>query len=491
MAKADGRSTDLLLTVQEMYAADAAATERGVDGITLMENAGIAVADAIAERWQPRPTVILCGPGNNGGDGFVVARVLKDRGWPVRVVSLVELTDFTGDARYHADLWDGEVENPDRGIGDAELIVDAMFGAGLSRDVDGVARHFLESAAERVVVAVDVPSGVHGDTGAVLGYAADAALTVTFFRRKTGHLLLPGRVKCGEVVVADIGIPEDVLENIGPQQAENSPALWAGDLPWPQPMDHKYSRGHALVIGGPVLTGAARMSAKAAQRAGAGAVTVAAPADAQTVYKVTLESIMVAPYRDTSSLQELVEAPTVSACLIGPGAGLVTATRERACMVLRTGKPTVIDADAISIFEDAAELLHGSVNGPVVLTPHEGEFARLFPDLKGGRLFRARAAAARSGCTVLLKGFDTVIAAPDGRLVINSNAPAYLATAGAGDVLAGIVAALLAQGMPTFEAACAAAWMHAESAAAFGPGLIPEDITAGLPAVLAGLKNSK
>lgn len=488
MAIAFGQSMNTLLTVQEMYAADAAAIESGVAGVTLMENAGRTIVEAILERWSARPVCVLCGPGNNGGDGFVVARLLKEKGWPVRLVSLVARDAFQGDARHHAELWTGEVENTDAGIADAELVVDSLFGAGLTRDVDGAARALLEAADGRDVVAVDVPSGVHGDTGQVLGYAAKAALTVTFFRRKPGHLLMPGRGLCGDVVVGDIGIPAAVLNSIGAQQAENGPEIWGKALRWPQPGDHKYSRGHALVVGGPVLTGAARMSAKAAQRAGAGAVTVAAPHDALTVYKVTLESIMVTPFRDTSSLQEIVEGAKTSAALIGPGAGLVTATRERASMVLRTGKPAVIDADAISIFEESADLLFDAVKGAAVLTPHEGEFARLFPDLRGGRVFRARAAAARSGCVVLLKGFDTVVAAPDGRVAINTNAPPDLATAGAGDVLSGIIVALLAQGVPAFEAACAGAWIHAESAAAFGPGLIPEDITAGLPAVLRLLK---
>jgi hydroxyethylthiazole kinase-like uncharacterized protein yjeF len=485
-----GHSAKTLLTVQEMYAADAAAIELGITGITLMENAGRSVADAIAERWSARPTVVLTGPGNNGGDGFVVARLLKEKGWPVRLISLVSRDQFNGDARHHADLWTGDIETPDAGIGDADLIVDALFGAGLTRDVDGVARTLLEAGAGRVVIAIDVPSGVHGDTGQVLGYAPEAAMTVTFFRRKPGHLLLPGRVHCGELVVTDIGIPESVLDEMDPQQMENGPELWAEILKWPKPTDHKYSRGHALVVGGPIMTGAARMSARAAQRGGAGAVTVAAPTDAQTVYKVTLESIMVAPYRDTSSLQEIVEAAKVSAILIGPGTGMVTSTRERACMVLRTGKPVVLDADAISIFEGASALLFQAVKGAVVLTPHEGEFARVFPDLQGGRLFRARAAAARSGCVVLLKGYDTVIASPDGRVAINSNAPADLATAGAGDVLSGIITALLSHGVPPFEAACAGAWIHAASAEAFGPGLIPEDLIAGIPAVLSALRST-
>lgn len=489
MAASFGQSERSLLTVQEMYAADAGAIGQGIAGITLMEHAGGAVVDAVTARWSPRPTGVLCGPGNNGGDGFVVARLLREKGWPVRLISLAGLDEFKGDARHHGELWTGEFERPETGLGDAVLVIDALFGAGLTRAVDGDARGLLEHAAGRDIVAVDIPSGVHGDTGEVLGYAPQATVTVTFFRKKPGHLLLPGCTRCGELVVADIGIPTGVLDAIGPQQAENAPALWADCLRWPGPSDHKYSRGHTLVVGGPALTGASRLSAKAAQRAGAGAVTLAAPSDSQTVYKVALESIMVTPYRDTSSLQEVVESPKVSACLMGPGAGLVTATRERACMILRAGKPAVIDADAISIFEGAPDLMFQCIKAPVVLTPHEGEFSRLFPDLRGGRLFRARAAAARSGAVVLLKGYDTVIAAPDGRAVINANATADLATAGAGDVLSGIIVALLAQGIPAFEAACAGAWMHAESGARFGPGLVPEDITAGLPAILAVLRD--
>ena len=479
-----------VLTVPEMYRADSLAIEGGVPGLTLMENAGRAIADHILTRWEKQETAILCGPGNNGGDGFVVARLLSDQGWPVRIVSLAPVTSFKGDALANAERWDGPFVEARGGddLGAATLVVDALFGAGLSKEVDGIAAELLAAVRGKTVIAVDVPSGVHGDTGAVLGYAAEADLTVTFFRKKPGHLLMPGRALCGDICVADIGIPESVLDTIAPQQAENGPDLWRDALRWPRPGDHKYSRGYALIVGGPVLTGASRLAARAAQRTGAGAVGLAAPVDAQTIYKVALESVMIQPFRDTASLRDLVENEKLDAVLLGPGAGLVTSTRERAAMALRSGQPMVLDADALSVFEGAPELLFDSVKGPVILTPHEGEFSRLFPDLSGGRLIRTRAAAARSNSVVLLKGFDTTIAAPDGRLAINRNAPPDLATAGAGDVLAGIIVALMAQGMDAFLAACAGCWIHAAAADKFGPGLIAEDLVGLIPAVLRDLR---
>lgn len=482
-----------LLTVEEMYAADRAAIEGGSSGATLMENAGAAVVEAIVGQWTPRRVLVLCGPGNNGGDGFVVARLLAARQWPVRVALLGEIGRLTGEAALNAKRWTGEaggaVETfePDA-LGDAELIVDAVFGAGLTRDVEGAALATLKAAAGRPIVAVDVPSGVHGDSGAVKGFAAPADLTVTFFRAKPGHYLLPGRQYCGRLVVADIGIPDDVLQAIMPAQHLNDPGRWRRDLHWAQPGDHKYSRGYALVVGGPVLTGASRLAARAAQRAGAGAVALAAPVDAQTIYKVALESVIIRPYRDTAALLDIAEDPRLGAVLVGPGAGVLGSTRERTLAVLRTRKAAVLDADALSIFEGSAELMFEAISAPCVLTPHDGEFARLFPDLSGHRLIRARMAAARSGAVVLLKGYDTVIAAPDGRAVINANAPADLATAGAGDVLAGILVALLAQGVDAFAAAQAATWMHGEAARRFGVGLVPEDLIDLLPAVLRDLR---
>ncbi len=481
-------SRSVLLGVEEMSRADAAAVAAGIPSEQLMEAAGAAVAATVCAHWEPAPVVVLCGPGNNGGDGFVAARHLRAAGWPVRVALLGRVDRLRGDARYNAERWEGEVEplSP-QSLEGAEIVVDALFGAGLSRDLEGVARETVCAIGQRHCVAVDIPSGVHGDTGAVMGAAAHAEITVTFFRRKPGHLLMPGREHCGRVEVVDIGIPEAVLDEIAPRQAVNGPELWCSRFPWARPTHHKFLRGHAVVVGGTEMTGAARMAARAALRAGAGVVSVAVPADAAVIYRVALIGILVHPFRDTAGFTEFIADDRVTACLVGPGNGVNGATRERALAALRMRKRVVLDADALTVFQDSPDLLFAAIEGPCLLTPHEGEFARLF-NLAGGRLSRARAAAAVSGAVILLKGADTVIAAPDGRAAINENAPPELATAGAGDVLAGFAVGLMAQGMDAFDAACAAAWLHGAAAAEGGPGLIAEDLPDLLPSVLRQLK---
>lgn len=482
-------SEHALLSVDEMYRADEAAIRGGVSGESLMENAGASVVVAIQSRWQPCRATILCGPGNNGGDGFVVARLLAEAGWTIRLALIGDLEALKGDAKRHAARWTGEVEplSP-ASLEGAELVVDALFGAGLARDIDGVARETIDAIGDCPVVAVDVPSGVHGDTGAIMGQAPRAALTVTFFRRKPGHLLMPGRAYCGEVQVADIGIPDAVLVEVDPQQGANDPAEWLKSFPWPSLEDHKYSRGHAMVAGGRHMTGAARLAALAAQRVGAGLVTAVVPFEAFVVYKIALTSVIVRSFRDTRSFSEQISEPRVSACLVGPGNGVLGGTRERVLAALRTNKPVVLDADALTVFEDEPDLLFGSITGTCVLTPHDGEFSRLF-DTEGDKLTRVRRAAAKCGAVVVLKGADTVIAAPDGRAVINDNAPPDLATGGSGDVLAGLLTGLLAQGQEAFEAACAAVWLHGAAAQAFGPGLIADDLIEMLPQILRQLKS--
>lgn len=482
-------SEHALLSVDEMYRADEAAIRGGISGETLMENAGASIVAAIRGRWKPCRVTILCGPGNNGGDGFVVARLLAEAGWTIRLALLGDLSALKGDAKSHAVRWRGKVEplSPES-LEDAELVVDALFGAGLTRDIDGVARETIDAIGERPVVAVDVPSGVHGDTGAIMGKAPRAALTVTFFRRKPGHLLMPGRAYCGEVQVANIGIPDAVLAEVQPQQSANDPAVWLKCFPWPRLEDHKYSRGHAVITGGRHMTGAARLAAQAAQRVGAGLVTALVPFDAFVVYKITLISVLVQSFRDTRGFSEQIGESRVSACLVGPGNEVSGGTRERVLAALRTGKPTVLDAGALTVFEDAPDLFCASITGPCVLTPHDGEFSRLF-DTEGDKLTRVRRAAAKSGAVVVLKGADTVIAAPDGRAVINDNAPPDLATGGSGDVLAGLVTGLLAQGQEAFDAACAAVWLHGAAAQAFGPGLIADDLIEMLPQILRQLKS--
>ena len=481
-----------LLDVCRMDEADRLTVASGKSVIELMENAGSSVAHAIEKRWAARPVIVLCGPGNNGGDGFVTARHLSAMGWPVRVALLGSRDHLAGAARHHAEQWRGTVEPLTPAVLEgAELVVDAIFGAGLSRALEGTSLETLDAAARRKlpIVAIDVPSGLMGDTGEALGAVA-SVLTVTFFRKKPGHLLLPGRLLCGEVVVADIGIPSSVLEQISPNAFENDPCLWIGNFPRPQDGGNKYSRGHALISGGYPMTGAARMSARAASRAGAGLTTIAVSPVALPVYAAALVSIMVQPLAVPEDFECLLDDSHYKAFLIGPGAGTGEETRTRVLAMLATGRPTVLDADALTTFADDPPTLDQAITGPCVLTPHDGEFHRLF-DPSGDKLTRTRVAAHRSGAIIILKGSDTVITSPDGRSVINSNAPPTLATAGAGDVLSGIVLGLLAQGMDPFLAASAAVWLHGAAAAEFGPGLIAEDLPDLLPIVFRRLYEQK
>jgi len=491
---ATGWARHALLAPGEMAEADRLTIAGGVSGIALMENAGRAVADAVARRWPLRPVVVLCGPGNNGGDGFVAARILAERGWPVRLALCGERPALTGDAAAAAARWPGPVEPlGTASLEGAALVVDALFGAGLARPIAGVAAQVIAALAARPlpVVAVDVPSGVDGGSGAVRGIAPRAALTVTFFRRKPGHLLLPGREYCGATLVAPIGIAAAVLDRLGPSVAANHPDWWRAQFPWPGAASHKYTRGHALVAGGAVMTGAARLAAGAAARLGAGLVTVAAPPAAFALYAAALTGVIVQPADGIDGFRGLLADPRRNAALIGPGAGTGPETRAAALAILAGKKRAVLDADALSVFADDPGALFAAIGAPnvpvPVLTPHEGEFARLF-ERSGSKLDSARRAALASGAVVVLKGSDTVIAAPDGRAAINEGAPPELATAGAGDVLAGMVLGLVAQGMPAFEAAAAAVWLHGEAAARAGPGLVSEDLVASLPATLAALK---
>ncbi|HEX5371489.1 MAG TPA: NAD(P)H-hydrate dehydratase [Aquabacterium sp.] len=520
-------TSSCLLSCRQMGLADAWTMTHGVPGIELMENAGAAVVRAIRQRWSPRPVTVLCGPGNNGGDGYVVARLLGQAGWLVTVASLQPIEQLRGDALHHARLWQAWcVESSGEAsagqplpLGDAalmgtELVVDAIFGAGLDRPLEPTVHALLMRVPQMGVplVAVDVPSGLQGDTGQNLG-ATHSTLTVTFFRKKPGHVLMPGRALCGELVVADIGIAEQAIDALShdggdPLVQENHPGLWASQLPPPALAAHKYQRGHALVLGGARMVGAARLTARGAARVGAGLVSLVVPRAAWPVYAATLLSAMAQPLEDgdaqtlIASWGQQLEALHWHALALGPGArqGLPGDASETLRALVRTalseplGRPMVLDADALTVFqEEPAQLFDTIGQGAlsVVLTPHEGEFSRLFGTLAQGqgqdKVARTRAAAVTSGAVVLHKGADTVIAAPDGRVVINTNGPPWLATGGSGDVLTGFIAGLLAQGLEPMEAACAGAWLHGACAQVFGPGLLAEDLPEQLPRVLGTL----
>jgi NAD(P)H-hydrate epimerase len=480
-----------VLRVEQMAEADRLAMMGGTPGTLLMQNAGEAVAREIKRRYTPRPVSVLCGPGNNGGDGFVAAAALAQSGWPVRLALLGDAETLRGDALFYARRWRGAIEALTPAVIDnAELVIDALFGSGLNRRLDPKVRDVLGYAGRRALplVAVDIPSGIMGDSGENTG-AAPAVCTVTFMRKKPGHLLLPGRDACGDVVVVDIGISQDVLNSLAVDTWENTPELWRTKLPQWQANSNKYSRGHALLYGGYPMTGAARMAARAAARSGAGLTTIAVPEHAFAIYAAALTSIMAQPLAQNEDFARLLADARYTAFSIGPGAGVSDATRLRALDMLKTGKPVVIDADAISVFASRPDELFQAIRGDCVITPHEGEFKRIF-DVSGDKLARARQAARRSGAVVVLKGSDTVIAAPDGRAIINSNAPPTLATAGSGDVLGGFILGLLAQKMDAFPAAAAAVWLHGAAAAGFGAGLLAEDLPDLLPAVLRQLEQN-
>jgi NAD(P)H-hydrate epimerase len=479
-----------LLTPRQMAEADRAAQAIGIAGFGLMEAAGSAVAVAVGVRWLMRPVAVLCGPGNNGGDGFVAARHLVNAGWPVKLALLGSRDKLSGEAAHAAKLWNGPVAPFSSEILEgAGIVIDAIFGAGLSRPLEGPALALIELVkARRIpVCAVDVPSGVDGASGMIRGGAASAELTVTFFRKKPGHLLFPGRGLCGTVVVADIGTPATVLADIAPNTWENGPELWRDCYPWPEPETYKYRRGEVLILGGEAITGASRMTAAAASRAGAGMVTLAAPNRVWSIYATSLVNAIVRGFDGLTEFEALLADKRRNVVVIGPGAGVGPSTRQFVLSALATKRTVVLDADALTSFAEAPQDLFRAISGPCVLTPHAGEFMRLF-HFEGDKLQRACSAARQSNAVVVFKGPDTVIAAPDGRVVINSNAPAQLATGGSGDVLTGFVAALIAQGMPAFEAAAAAVWLHGAAAAEYGLGLVAEDLPDLLPRVLQRLK---
>jgi len=482
-----------LLTTAEMAEADRRTIAGGVAGIALMENAGRSVADAVTARHPPGLGVaVVAGPGNNGGDGFVAARFLAERGYRVRVLLVGDPNRLKDDAALAAQRWQGPTAAAaPAALMPADIVIDAVFGAGLDRPVEGVARAMIEAMnAAPCVYAVDLPSGINGTTGAVMGLAVNATETVTFFRRKIGHVLLPGRLHCGNVRIADIGIAASVLDQIKPRIAINAPNLWAKSFPLPRVDGHKYARGHAVVVSGGVSsTGAARLAARGALRAGAGLVTIASPREALTVNAAASLAVMVRPVDGADELTSFLDDPRRNVVLLGPGGGVGQPMRDLVLAALKGERAVVLDADALTSFTEELQALCAAIRTrgkATLMTPHEGEFSRLFKTLGDeapSKLERARWAAQTTGAVVLLKGPDTVVAAPDGRAAIADNAPPWLATAGSGDVLAGIAAGCLAQGMLGFEAAAAAVWLHGEAGSAAGPGLIAED----LPEVMPGI----
>ena len=486
-----------LLTAEEMGRAEQIAAAAGLPTLTMVENAGRCVAEEVVRRY-PRGSrvVVLCGPGNNGGDGFVCARYLRERGYHVRLALLGRQEDLKRDPKEMARRWDEAIEPmTPQSLEGAQIVVDAIYGTGLRDNVAGIVAEMIEAVAGRSlpVISVDVPSGINATSGAVKGVAFKAATTVTFFRRKTGHVLLPGRLYCGDVRAVDIGIPAAVLGEVAPRTFANDPEFWLRYFPKLRIDGHKYDRGHAVVVSGPMeSTGAGRLAARTALRAGAGLVTVATSKSAFYINAAQLTAVMVAAYEGPSGLSAVLSDPRITAVLIGPGAGRDPEVMGLVGSVMASDAVAVLDAEGITAFQGAPVELFRLIKSrpaPTIMTPHEGEFKKVFPELANepSKLERARRAAEMSGAVVILKGADTVVAAPDGLSSISENAPAWLATAGSGDVLAGLATGLCAQGMAAFDAAAAAVWMHGELAVIFGPGLIADDMPDLLPGVLQRL----
>ncbi|MDD9901726.1 MAG: NAD(P)H-hydrate dehydratase [Alphaproteobacteria bacterium] len=467
-----------ILTAAEMKTTDAQTIESGTPGFTLMQAAGLAVAQKIMDSATPCPVLILNGPGNNGGDGFVIAHTLKEKGWNVRVACTVKTPQLKGDAAKAAKQWDGPVEalNSNLAVKDAGLVVDAVFGTGFSGALPPETVTFFDKVRTKnlPVIAVDIPSGIDATAATVAEGTLHANASITFCRKKIAHTLQPTKDFCGAIHVAHIGIADETVAALNTQLFENDPALWLANFPLPAPNKHKYDRGHVGVLGGKQRTGAACLAAAAAQKAGAGVVTLAAPETAALVYQTYRASLMTDIWHDADSLKAIFRDPRKNTLVIGPGAGLDTQDAVEAA--LSFSKPAVIDGDVFTLYKDRPQDLFAHLSDKQVLTPHEGEFARLFPGITGHKVDRAREAAVKSGSIILLKGAETVIAAPDGTAIINTRAPATLATAGSGDVLAGLIAGLIAQNMPPFMAAAAGVWLHAKSASIYGIGLTAEDI---------------
>jgi len=480
----------LLLTPLEMAAVDRSAARSGIASYGLMEKAGQAVAAAALRRFPGAARfVVFCGPGNNGGDGYVAARALRQAGAAVALFYLgdpARLRDDAATARACCGVAATALEDYTPLQGD--VIVDAVFGAGLDRPVPAAVADLIGAVtdADLPVLAVDLPSGVDGRSGAVLGAAFSAVHTVSFMARKPGHLLLPGRALAGEVEVFDIGIPRRIVTAEAGALAVNDPAHWRHRLPRAGAEAHKFSRGHLGVFsGGPNATGGARLSATAGLRAGAGLVTLAAPQTALPASAAHLTAVMLRPLDNLDDLTAWLADPRLSAFVLGPGFGISDRLRDFALAL--GDRRLVLDADGITAFKDDPPALFAAFKDDsphLVLTPHEGEFARLFADIAADKTLskvdKARSAASRAHAVIVYKGADSVIASPDGRALVNDNAPPYLATAGSGDVLSGIIGGLLAQGMPAFEAAAAGVFLHGDAASRAGAGMTAEDLVAAI-----------
>ena len=486
--------TEYIFTSNEMMAADQLAIKNGISSQSLMHNAGEAVLKNLPLDHNGI-VLIICGPGNNGGDGYVVAGLLSNLGVTVEVVSLEFGKIPSKDNQFYKNKLDQLLfKKTPSDLSNYEYVVDALFGMGLSRNLSEEINDLINdiNSADLDVYSIDVPTGINSDTGEVHGTAFKSKKTVTFFNKKLCHYLLPGRQYCGEIVVEDIGISKNVIKKIMPKIKNNEPSLWIDQFPFPISSDHKYSRGMLVINTGPKYqTGAARLAGRSALRVGAGAVTMVCDEETAEILEPQISVELLSVIKEKNDFQKLLKDKRVSSVLVGPGNGVNDETKARTLMALAFVDNCVIDADAITCFEDNPTELFIDTYPHTILTPHEGEFKRLFGEdiaSMNDKVLRCIEAAKLAGSIILLKGSDTVIASPDGNVVINSSEAPYLATAGSGDVLAGIIASLVGENkMKAFDAACAGAYIHSKLGEMIGPGLIAEDLIDNIPLMIKKL----
>ncbi len=475
------------------YQADRAAIDRGRLGVDLMEAAGSGIAEQIFSEFSPCPVQVFCGPGANGGDGYVVARHLYEAGWPVFLTVCAKTVPATDADKMEQALPSGVSITGTEISCNIGLIVDCIFGAGLKRPISGELAELVNhiNAHPAKVVSADLPSGIFGDNGKVSPPAIKADMTVTFECLKPAHVLEPARSQCGKIKVIAIGFPDGLLDNFDPVAIVNQRNLWPEIPKAPEAVTHKHSRGRLLVMcGGALHTGAARLAARAGLRIGAGWVTLAGSKKSMQVCAAHETSVVLLARDRGEPVSSLLQAQNPDCIIIGPAGGVGKDMRRDVLELLAHNKPTVLDADALSSFADDPDTLFDACHSNTVLLPHEGEFARLFGQLGsefGNKIERVQAAARLAGCTLLLKGADSVMATASGRIVVNTHTSGWLASLGSGDVLAGMVAGLMAQGHRGFEALCAAVWMHGELGRRLGPGLIAEDLPKAIPLILRDL----
>lgn len=496
----NNNSSNEVLSIAQARMADRLTIEAGTSSFSLLSTAGLRVFEYTQSLIDDNARILVaCGTGNNGGDGLITAQLLIENGYNVDVALMSEAKSLKGDA--HQALQ--QLSCPLLSLIDTRpdhytLIIDAVLGVGLDRCVSDSLAVWIRAVNESSVpvISIDIPTGIHGETGAVLGVAIRADHTVTFYRKKIGHLLYPGRAHAGHLSVASIGISDALVDELTPTVYENLPSLWKSHLPVLSWSSHKYERGYTVVLVG-TATGAARLTAYAALRAGAGVVTLASPSHLSNIVASHVTCEMIKHINNADELQIYLKDSRITSVVLGPGMGISEQTRQMVSAALTSNKNVLLDADAISSFENLEiELftLIAKCTQSVVLTPHKGEFQRLFKSLNlassSSKVDVTREAARQSGAVVVYKGADTVIAAPSGRCAINTNSPVGLATAGSGDVLVGTIAGWISQNVGDFEAACMGCWLHGEAATEFGPGLIASDIANEYPKILKKLASS-